>query len=55
MTFKYVEGQVWNEVFETLSEKGKPMTGSLEKLWGWWKEQVKFNKNGTPAIAKYEE
>ena len=31
------------------------MIGSLDKLRGWWKDKVKFDKNGAAAIANYED
>jgi len=31
------------------------MTSSLDKLRGWWKDKLKFDKNYAPAVAKYEE
>jgi ethylene-insensitive protein 3 len=35
-------------------EKGKPISGTSENIREWWKEKVKFDKNGPAAIAKYE-
>ncbi|KAJ0021078.1 hypothetical protein Pint_31227 [Pistacia integerrima] len=41
-------------VYGIIPEKGKPMTGSSDNIRAWWKEKVKFDKNGPAAIAKYE-
>ncbi|KAJ7009585.1 hypothetical protein NC653_000315 [Populus alba x Populus x berolinensis] len=35
-------------------EKGKPVSGASDNIRAWWKEKVKFDKNGPAAIAKYE-
>lgn len=42
-------------VYGIIPEKGKPMSGSSENLRGWWKERVKFDRNGPAAIEKFEE
>lgn len=42
-------------VYGIIPEKGKPVTGSSDNLRGWWKENVRFDRNGPAAIAKYEE
>jgi len=31
------------------------MTGSLDKLRGWCKDKVKFDKNAAAAIANHED
>ncbi|KAE8682962.1 ETHYLENE INSENSITIVE 3-like 1 protein [Hibiscus syriacus] len=41
-------------VYGIIPEKGKPVSGSSDNLRAWWKEKVKFDKNGPAAIAKYE-
>ncbi|KAK4783738.1 hypothetical protein SAY86_018106 [Trapa natans] len=41
-------------VYGIIPEKGKPVTGSSDNIRAWWKEKVKFDKNGPAAIAKYE-
>ncbi|KAE8735506.1 Protein ETHYLENE INSENSITIVE 3 [Hibiscus syriacus] len=41
-------------VYGIIPEKGKPASGSSDNLRAWWKEKVKFDKNGPAAIAKYE-
>ncbi|CAA2976916.1 EIN3-like family [Olea europaea subsp. europaea] len=33
-------------VFGIIPEKGKPVSGSSDNLRTWWKEKVKFDKNG---------
>ena len=30
------------------------MSGASDNIRAWWKEKVKFDKNGPTAIAKYE-
>ncbi|KAE8665100.1 ETHYLENE INSENSITIVE 3-like 3 protein [Hibiscus syriacus] len=41
-------------VYGIIPEKGKPVSGSSDNLRAWWKEKVKFDKNGPAAIAKHE-
>ncbi|KAK6933672.1 Ethylene insensitive 3 [Dillenia turbinata] len=41
-------------VYGIISEKGKPVCGASENLRAWWKENVRFDRNGPEAIAKYE-
>ncbi|KAJ4845219.1 hypothetical protein Tsubulata_012393 [Turnera subulata] len=41
-------------VYGIIPEKGKPVSGSSDNLRAWWKEKVKFDKNGPAAIVKYE-
>ncbi|KAK8567046.1 hypothetical protein V6N13_110124 [Hibiscus sabdariffa] len=41
-------------VYGIISEKGKPVSGSSDNLRAWWKEKVKFDKNGHAVIVKYE-
>lgn len=41
-------------VYAIIPEKGKPVSGSSDNIREWWKEKVKFDKNGPAAIAKYE-
>lgn len=42
-------------VYGIIPEKGKPVSGSSDNIReAWWKEKVKFDKNGAAAaIAKY--
>ncbi|KAJ4915691.1 ETHYLENE INSENSITIVE 3-like 3 protein [Raphanus sativus] len=42
-------------VYGIIPEKGKPVSGSSDNIRAWWKEKVKFDKNGPAAIAKHEE
>lgn len=42
-------------IYGIIPETGKPTSGSSDNLRGWWKERVKFDRNGPAAIAKYEE
>ncbi|XP_003619645.3 ETHYLENE INSENSITIVE 3-like 1 protein [Medicago truncatula] len=41
-------------IYGVIPHEGKPISGSSENLRGWWKDIVKFDKNGPAAIAKYE-
>jgi ethylene-insensitive protein 3 len=41
-------------VYGIIPEKGKPVTGSSDNIRAWWKEKVKFDKNGPLAISKYD-
>ena len=40
-------------VYGIIPEKGKPVTGASENLRAWWKEKVRFDRNGPAAGAKY--
>lgn len=41
-------------VYGIIPDKGKPVSGSSDNIRAWWKEKVRFDKNGPAAIAKYE-
>ncbi|CAL0308276.1 unnamed protein product [Lupinus luteus] len=41
-------------VYGIIPDKGKPVTGCSDNLRSWWKEKVRFERNGPAAIAKYE-
>ncbi|PIN18963.1 hypothetical protein CDL12_08366 [Handroanthus impetiginosus] len=41
-------------LYGIIPEKGKPVSGASDNIRAWWKEKVKFDKNGPAAIAKYE-
>ncbi|KAA3490578.1 ETHYLENE INSENSITIVE 3-like 3 protein isoform X1 [Gossypium australe] len=41
-------------VYGIIPEKGKPVSGASDNIRSWWKEKVKFDKNGPAAIAKFE-
>ncbi|CAM8897911.1 unnamed protein product [Rhodiola kirilowii] len=41
-------------VYGIIPEKGKPVTGASDNLREWWKDKVKFDRNGPAAIAKYQ-
>ncbi|KAL9270509.1 ETHYLENE INSENSITIVE 3-like 3 protein-like protein [Drosera capensis] len=41
-------------VYGIIPEKGKPVSGSSDNLRAWWKEKVRFDKNGPAAVAKFE-
>ncbi|KAL0929078.1 hypothetical protein M5K25_001018 [Dendrobium thyrsiflorum] len=38
-------------VYGIIPEKGKPVSGASDNLRGWWKEKVRFDRNGPAAIA----
>lgn len=39
-------------VYGIIPEKGKPVSGSSDNIRAWWKEKVKFDRNGPAALAK---
>eukprot|EP01018_Ginkgo_biloba_P031819 Gb_36016 [translate_table: standard] len=41
-------------VYGIVPEKGKPVSGASDNMRAWWKEKVKFDRNGPAAIAKYQ-
>lgn len=41
-------------VYGIIPEKGKPVSGSSDNLRAWWKEKVKFDRNGPAAVTKHE-
>ncbi|KAJ6832415.1 putative ETHYLENE INSENSITIVE 3-like 1 protein [Iris pallida] len=41
-------------VYGIIPENGKPVGGASDNLRGWWKEKVRFDRNGPAAIAKYQ-
>ncbi|KAJ8756357.1 hypothetical protein K2173_025169 [Erythroxylum novogranatense] len=41
-------------VYGIIPEKGKPVTGASDNLRAWWKEKVRFDRNGPAAVAKYQ-
>ncbi|XVF30751.1 hypothetical protein REPUB_Repub16aG0085500 [Reevesia pubescens] len=42
-------------VYGIIPENGKPVSGASNNIRAWWKERVKFDKNGPATISKYEE
>ncbi|KAJ3682976.1 hypothetical protein LUZ60_013203 [Juncus effusus] len=41
-------------VYGIIPEKGKPVSGASDNLRAWWKEKVRFDRNGPAAIMKYQ-
>lgn len=41
-------------VYGIIPEKGKPVSGASDNLRAWWKEKVRFDRNGPAAIVKYQ-
>ncbi|XP_019161674.1 PREDICTED: ETHYLENE INSENSITIVE 3-like 1 protein [Ipomoea nil] len=41
-------------VYGIIPEKGKPVSGASDNLRAWWKEKVRFDRNGPAAIARYQ-
>lgn len=41
-------------VYGIIPEKGKPVSGASDNLRAWWKEKVRFDRNGPAAVAKYQ-
>ncbi|XP_013609378.1 PREDICTED: ETHYLENE INSENSITIVE 3-like 2 protein [Brassica oleracea var. oleracea] len=44
------QGFVYGVVFQN----GKTVTGSSDNLRGWWRDQVRFDRNGPAAILKHQ-
>ncbi|RDX97439.1 ETHYLENE INSENSITIVE 3-like 1 protein, partial [Mucuna pruriens] len=42
-------------VYGIIPEKGKPVIGASDNLRAWWKERVRFDRNGPAAILRYDE
>lgn len=40
-------------VYGIIPENGKPIGGASDNLRVWWKEKVRFDRNGPAAVAKY--
>lgn len=41
-------------VYGIIPEKGKPVSGASDNIRAWWKEKVRFDRNGPAAIVKYQ-
>ncbi|XP_071705958.1 protein ETHYLENE INSENSITIVE 3 [Rutidosis leptorrhynchoides] len=41
-------------VYGIIPEKGKPVSGSSDNLREWWKDKVRFDRNGPAAVAKFQ-
>lgn len=41
-------------VYGIIPEKGKPVGGASDNLREWWKDKVRFDRNGPAAITKYQ-
>uniref|UniRef100_A0ACD5Y8U1 Uncharacterized protein n=2 Tax=Avena sativa TaxID=4498 RepID=A0ACD5Y8U1_AVESA len=41
-------------VYGIIPDDGKLVSGASDNIRAWWKDEVKFDKNGPAAIAKYE-
>ncbi|KAL2557332.1 Protein ETHYLENE INSENSITIVE 3 [Forsythia ovata] len=41
-------------VYGIIPEKGKPVSGASDNLREWWKDKVRFDRNGPAALAKYQ-
>lgn len=41
-------------VYGIIPEKGKPVSGASDNLREWWKDKVRFDRNGPAAIAKFQ-
>ncbi|KAK4279245.1 hypothetical protein QN277_016976 [Acacia crassicarpa] len=40
-------------VYGIIPENGKPVTGASDNLRAWWKDKVRFDRNGPAAIARH--
>ncbi|KAG5376485.1 hypothetical protein IGI04_041081 [Brassica rapa subsp. trilocularis] len=41
-------------VYGVVFENGRTVTGSSDNLRGWWRDQVRFDRNGPAAILKHQ-
>ncbi|CAK7342572.1 unnamed protein product [Dovyalis caffra] len=41
-------------VYGIIPKKGKPVTRALDNLREWWKDKVRFDRNGPAAITKHQ-
>ncbi|MCO5575198.1 hypothetical protein L7F22_028995 [Adiantum nelumboides] len=41
-------------VYGIIPEKGKLVSGASDNIRAWWKEKVRFDRNGPAAITKYQ-
>ncbi|KAG2639161.1 protein ETHYLENE-INSENSITIVE 3-like 2 [Panicum virgatum] len=41
-------------VYGIIPENGKPVTGASDNLRAWWKDKVRFDRNGPAAAARYQ-
>lgn len=41
-------------VYGIIPENGKPVSGASDNLREWWKDKVRFDRNGPVAISKYQ-
>lgn len=41
-------------VYGIIPENGKPVIGASDNLRAWWKDKVRFDRNGPAAIARYQ-
>ncbi|CAM0151568.1 unnamed protein product [Urochloa decumbens] len=42
-------------VYGIIPENGKPVTGASDNLRAWWKDKVRFDRNGPAAVARYHQ
>lgn len=41
-------------VYCIIPENGKPVIGAFDSLREWWKDKVRFDRNGPASITKYQ-
>ncbi|KAJ7518310.1 hypothetical protein O6H91_21G063500 [Diphasiastrum complanatum] len=41
-------------VYGIIPQKGKPVSGASDNIRAWWKDKVRFDRNGPAAIAKFQ-
>ncbi|KAJ7542097.1 hypothetical protein O6H91_10G089800 [Diphasiastrum complanatum] len=41
-------------VYGIIPEKGKPVSGASDNIRAWWKEKVRFDRDGPAAIAQFQ-
>lgn len=39
-------------VYGIIPEKGKPVSGASDNLRSWWKDRIRFDRNGPAAMAR---
>ena len=47
-------GKTQGFVYGIIHEKGKPVSVASDNIRAWWKDKVRFDRNGLAAITKYQ-
>ncbi|KAL2535996.1 Protein ETHYLENE INSENSITIVE 3 [Forsythia ovata] len=51
---KMSRAQDWDPEIHVENDGSKPVSGASDNLREWWKDKVRFDRNGPAAIAKYQ-